>query len=711
MPSIITAQPYRISTLYRQLKSLSRAVLPIAVCAASVGLAHADTGTLDYQDVFDLETAAKPVFSPDSKYVVYERVSMDVQHDKKSLELWKIELSSGKNVPLIQGLGLGLSKAASPRNAVFSPSGEKVAFIANDEQGAQIFVYYLDSKDLIQVTRLGQSPSNIIWSPDGKQIAFSMFTPEDTKPIFKDMPSKPEGAKWAEHAKLIDKTLYRRDGSGYVENGYQHLYVVPASGGTPKKITSGSFHHSGTLAWHPKKPLIFFAANRSDNWELEPAESDIFSIDIDTLDLQKVTEFTGPESNPMLSKEGDTLIFEWVNDRKLSYQVNQIMTLDLTDTKTKRSLTPDLDRQIQDVKLKPDSNEIFFSYIDKGETKLASVNIKGKKETYDVEMGGQAIGRPYTSGDFAIAENGTIVFVEDNSHRPGDLSLLKRGKKTQLTDLNSDVFAHINTAIIKPLSVKSSLDELEIGAWIAYPPDYDEKADKKYPLIIEIHGGPHASYGDTFSMEIQLMAAKGYAVVWSNPRGSSSYGEDFGNLIHHNYPSNDYQDLMDVIDVAIETGNIDDSNLFITGGSGGGVLTAWSIGKTKRFSAAVVAKPVINWLSFALTADAYPFFTQYWMEAMPWEIHDKLWQRSPLSLVGNVTTPTMLLTGDADYRTPISETEQYYHALRLQSVPSVMVRIPGASHGIAARPSHLIQKVGNIVAWFDRYNTQKAKEQ
>jgi dipeptidyl aminopeptidase/acylaminoacyl peptidase len=211
-------------------------------------------------------------------------------------------------------------------------------------------------------------------------------------------------------------------------------------------------------------------------------------------------------------------------------------------------------------------------------------------------------------------------------------------------------------------------------------------------------------------MEIQLMAAKGYVVVWSNPRGSSSYGEEFGNLIHHNYPSKDYNDLMDVVDAVIAKGYIDTNNLFITGGSGGGVLTAWSIGMTDRFAAAVVAKPVINWVSFALTADAYPYFSQYWMADKPWNIADKLWKRSPLSLVGNVTTPTMLLTGEADYRTPISESEQYYQALRLQGIDSAMVRIPGASHGIASRPSRLIQKVGNILAWFERYKTSDEKD-
>jgi dipeptidyl aminopeptidase/acylaminoacyl peptidase len=686
----------------RRAKALSLAIV-MGLTALSPFVAVANAGNnnvLDYQDVFDLEVAANPVFSADGKHVMYERVSMDVMSDSRRTDIWQINLGSGAHTPLF-GANAGFS---NPRNVTVSPDGKRIAFVANDETGAQIFTAYTNSSVISQITHLQQSPSNITWSPDGKHIAFSMFTPTAQKPIFTDMPAKPDSAQWAGTARVIDKTLYRRDGSGYVKHGFDHIYVVPSDGGTPRQLTQGDFHHNGTLAWHPEQNVIYFSANRSKNWELEPYEANIYSVDINDGRISEITNVAGPESNPMVSKNGEHLVFNWVNDRKLSYQVNQIMLLDLENPDDINSLTPDLDRQIQSVKWQDD--DLVFSYIDGGETLLAKLSLRGKMKKLDLNIGGQSVGRPYTSGDFATANNGSLVIVEDNSNQPGDLVLVKGKKKTPLTNLNADVFDHISSATIETISVRSSIDQRPIDAWIAYPPGFDSSSKKKYPLIIEIHGGPHAAYGDTFSMEVQLMAAKGYAVVWSNPRGSSSYGEDFGNTIHHNYPSDDYQDLMDVVDATIATGNIDSDNLFITGGSGGGVLTAWSIGKTKRFSAAVVAKPVINWLSFALTADAYPFFTQYWMQDMPWNIADKLWARSPLSLVGNVTTPTMMLTGEADYRTPMSETEQYYHALRLQQIPSVMVRIPGASHGIAARPSHLIQKVGNIVSWFDRYNTQ-----
>jgi dipeptidyl aminopeptidase/acylaminoacyl peptidase len=302
-----------------------------------------------------------------------------------------------------------------------------------------------------------------------------------------------------------------------------------------------------------------------------------------------------------------------------------------------------------------------------------------------------------------VIDNDEIVITSANSERPADLALVKKGKMRSLTSLNDDLLNHKTSASVNEITVKSSVDGRDIQAWYALPPGFD--MSKTYPLILEIHGGPHTAYGPNFSTEVQLMAAKGYVVVWANPRGSTSYGEDFANLIHHNYPSQDYNDLMDVVDDITAKSYIDKTNLFVTGGSGGGVLTAWIIGKTDRFKAAVVAKPVINWLSFALTADAYSYFTKYWMPGMPWEHVEHLWQHSPLSLVGNVNTPTMLLTGEQDVRTPMSETEQYYQALQLRKIESAMVRIPKASHGIAARPSNLIQKVGNIIAWFEKYRT------
>lgn len=658
------------------------------------------SNTLVYDDTFNLEFVANPQFI-DEETVIYARQSMDIMTDSRQSRLWQVDIKSGEHRPFIS-LDENLSQAT------LSPNGKIMAYTKAVNGRSQLHIYYLDTMQSVRLTNTDETPRQLTWSKDSKALAFTLFTEEKQKPLFTAMPNKPKGAQWAEQATYIDAVQYRGDGRGYLREGFDQIYVLPVEGGTPRQLTTGEFPSGGSLAFSNDSDWIYFATPYREDYALNPLSSDIYKVNVSTGEIEQVTNIEGPESSPSLSPDGKYLAFTQLNDRKLSYQNGDLVVLELKSGNITR-LTTSLDRSLGKFEWRRDSRGLIFSYLDHGETKLASVNLKGDVKPIDVTLGGQAFGRPYTSGDFAVSDNGDIVYTTANRATPGDLALFRKGKEdTQLTDLNRDALSHKALAQVQDLAVVSSFDERAIDAWIALPPGFD--SSKKYPLILEIHGGPHAAYGPHFAMEIQLMASQGYVVVWSNPRGSSSYGEDFGNLIHHNYPSEDYNDLMDVVDAVIEKGYVDTDNLFITGGSGGGVLTAWSIGKTDRFRAAVVAKPVINWMSFALTADAYPFFSQYWMADKPWNIADKLWKRSPLSLVGNVKTPTMLLTGEADYRTPISESEQYYQALKLQGVDAAMVRIPGASHGIASRPSRLIQKVGNIMAWFERYRKEQDGE-
>lgn len=271
----------------------------------------------------------------------------------------------------------------------------------------------------------------------------------------------------------------------------------------------------------------------------------------------------------------------------------------------------------------------------------------------------------------------------------------------RITRLNDDLFDQRRLGSTEEFWFKSSADGRKIQGWVVRPPGFDPA--RKYPLILEIHGGPFANYGDRFSMEIQLYAAAGYVVLYVNPRGSTGYGEEFANLIHHAYPGQDYDDLMSSVDAVLEKGSIDRDRLYVTGGSGGGILTAWVVGKTNRFRAAVAVKPVINWYSFVLTSDIYPYFNAYWFPGVPWKNAEHFLRRSPISLVENVVTPTMLMTGEEDYRTPISESEQFYQALRLRKVDTALVRIPGASHAIEDRPSRLITKVQHVLKWFEMH--------
>lgn len=688
------------------LKQIKITVIAIAVMISHTAvfsnnaIAEAGPDRLDYKDIFEIEYAASPQMSPDGKSVIYVRRSADVMKDSTRSNIWQVGLDGKNHRPLLSG------KASywMPR---FSKDGKRLAYLSSVEGKPQLYMRWMDTGQTARLTDLQSSPGGITWSPDGKWIAFSMLVKAKAKSLFKDMPAKPKGAKWAETAKYIDRVQYRSNGAGYLPRGYRHIFVVPTDGGTARQITSGDFNHGGQISWSGDSQHIYINADRHKDWEYRPLESDIYQITVADGTLKNITNRPGPDGRPVISPDGRKIAYSRFDDRKLASQNSHLFVMDV-DGKNPKDLTPDLDRSISNIQWAKNGKGIYFLYVDHSRTNVGYVDLKGNIKSLTDAVGGQSLGRPYTSGDYVVAGRGRVVFSLNKTDRPADLAVVNgKGKIIQLTHLNEDLLGHKHMAAVSEMMVKSSEDGREIQAWIATPPDFDPK--KKYPLILEIHGGPHAAYSAAYSTEIQLYAAKGYVVVWANPRGSTSYGEDFANLIHHNYPSLDYNDLMDVVDGVIAKGYVDPEQLFVTGGSGGGVLTAWIVGKTDRFKAAVVAKPVINWLSFSLTADASVYFTQYWMPGMPWEHVEHLWKHSPLSLVGNVKTPTLLLTGEDDYRTPISETEQYYQALKLQKVDTAMIRIQKAHHGIASRPSNLVQKIGNIIAWFDKYKPEEAE--
>jgi dipeptidyl aminopeptidase/acylaminoacyl peptidase len=342
-------------------------------------------------------------------------------------------------------------------------------------------------------------------------------------------------------------------------------------------------------------------------------------------------------------------------------------------------------------------------YNDLGITKIGHIDLKGNVTDIVSNVGGTTLGRPYASGSFSVAINGTIVYTMSRPDSPSDLVIIDNKDKTPqtITHLNSDLLAYRSMGVVEEIWYTSSVDKRDIQGWVVYPPNH--KKGTKVPLLVENHGGPILNYGPHFSAEIQLYAAAGYAVFYPNPRGSTSYGEEFGNLLYNNYPGEDYNDVMDGVDALINRGIADENNLYVTGGSAGGIMTAWIIGKNNRFKAAVVAKPVMNWISKTLTADNYYGYANSRYPGQPWENFENYWKFSPISLVGNVETPTMVMVGMNDLRTPPSEAKQLYHALKLRKIETVLVEIPDASHGIAARPSNLITKVAHTLAWFEKF--------
>ena len=643
-------------------------------------------------DVFDLEYVSNTMISPDGNKVLYQRNFNDIMTDESFSNIWIINYDGTENRPITTGN----YKDNSPQ---WSNNGDKFIFKSNREGKSQIFLFDLNNNSIQKLTNFQYSMGSLRWSPDDKFILFSSFIDSKRKKLI-EMPEKPKGAKWNDPPIEISDLNYRYDSSGLRKPGEVQFFTLPISGGTPRQISDIKPEKSAGQAEWLGNDKIVFSANLNDDSDYNTINSEIYILDLDSGKHLPLTSRNGPDFSPEVSNDESLIAYLGYDDEYLGYQQNSIYIMK-PDGSKKFRIQMDFDRNISNIYWSGDNKRIFFQFDDMGLTKIGSVTLDGKIEIVVDQVGGLSFSRPYSGGFFSISKNNRYSFTYGTTYNPADLATGYKGSKKRLTNLNKDLFDYKELGVVEEIWYKSSYDNKMIQGWIVKPPNFDKT--KKYPLILEIHGGPHTNYGFHFSSEVQLFAAKGYVVLYTNPRGSTSYGKDFANLIHHNYPSQDYDDLMSGIDYVIQSGYIDENNLFVTGGSGGGVLTSWIVGKTNRFKAAVVAKPVINWYSFVLYADNIGYFYKYWFDDFPWNDPESYLKRSPISYVGNVKTPTMVLTGEKDYRTPIAESEQFYAGLKLNKVETMLVRIPNTNHGIASKPSNLIAKVNAILAWFEKY--------
>ncbi len=645
-------------------------------------------------DVFALEWASDPEISADGSQVAYVRQSFDIRSDNRRGAIWLVDQDGGNHRPLAGGA----TSESSPR---WSPDGTRLAFVATEADGsAQIHVRWLAEGVTSRVTNLTETPSRLAWSPDGRQLAFVMRVASRNEPLKVKLPEAPKGARWADPLKAIDRMVYRADGEGFLPDAFRHVFVVPADGGSARQLTEGPWEHED-LAWTPDGKELLVSANRRPDSDLVPGDTEIHAIEVATGEIRALTKRFGPDAEPAVSPDGKHVAYTGFDDRFQGYQRARLYVM-RRDTGEIRELAAELDRDIEDPVWSRDGRSVVFSYDDQGGSRIAAVDLSGRLTNLVDDLGGESWSRPYSGGTFSVARDGTIAYSASDPLAPAEVGLLDGNKTRRLTKLNAELLGERELGQVEEIWTTSAVDGRRIQSWLIRPPGYDPA--KNYPMILEIHGGPFANYGPRFAAELQLYAAAGYVVLFSNPRGSTSYGEEFGNLIHHAYPGRDYDDLMSAVDASIAKGGIDETRLFVTGGSGGGVLTAWIVGTTDRFRAAAVQKPVINWASFVLTADLTNFFYKYWFEKPPWDDYQAYWQRSPLSRVGNVKTPTMVVTGEQDFRTPMSESEQYYQALRLRGVDTLLVRVPGAPHALDQRPSQLISRIAHILAWFAKHD-------
>ncbi|MFL6230304.1 MAG: S9 family peptidase [Pyrinomonadaceae bacterium] len=662
----------------------SLVMLSALACAAAAADAPRDRLSID--QFLDWEYVQSPQVSPDGSQIAYTRRWTDKVNDTYVDEVWIMNADGSHNRFFVKG-----------SQARWSPDGRRIVYVAPGQpQGAQLFVKWLDSPGETQVTHLERSPGSPQWSPDGKRIAFTMLVPAVQQ--FKiNMPQRPAGAKWVDAPRVVDRLDYRSDGSGWRPEGYTHIFVVADEGGTPRQLTQGDYNESGA-EWMPDSETILFTSLRKPDAEYVFRDSEIYAASVRTGDVRALTDRNGPDSNPAVSPDGRLIAYTGFDQTDDTYRINKLYLMN-ADGSNKRLLTGDFDRAVGDPHWSPDGGGVYFTTEDKGTDNLWFVPVRGGAPK-QVTQGTHQFRFSSMSRDGLVA--GTLT-APQTSANVVSFNLKQPAAIRQLTNVNADVLEGRKLGAVEEIWY-DSVGGKRIQGWIVKPPDFDP--NKKYPLILYIHGGPHTMYGVGFNFEFQNHAANGYVVLYTNPRGSTGYGEQFGNAIKNAYPGDDYTDLMNGVDEVIKRGYIDANNLFVCGGSGGGVLTSWIVGHTDRFAAAVVMKPVVNWYSFVGTTDSSSWY--YNFAKLPWEDPAEHLRRSPITYVGNVKTPTMVMDGELDLRTPIEQTEQYYRALKLRHVPTLMVRLPDEYHGFNAdftnrHPSNRIAQILYLRGWFDKY--------
>lgn len=645
------------------------------------------TKLLDTQTYLEMESVGSPNISPDGKFILFTRGQVDKMNDRNRSNLLLVDVDGTR----IRELTSGDFRVSSP---TWSPDGKRIAFVSDRSGTSQLHMLWLDTREVVQLTNLEHSPVGLSWSPDGKRIAFSSFIPARESLLKIEMPKFPRGAKLAAPAVIEDRLSWRSDGRGFRQKGYSQIFVVDSIlGGTPLQVTSGDYSHSGP-EWGPEGKRIYFSAIRKPDVEYQRGDSEIYSVDLDSLEIQTLTSRKGPDRSPRISPDGRWIIYSGYDENDNYSNLSNLYIMDIGGG-GKRMLAGNLANSPGSVTWAKDSSGVYFLLGVKGSQNLHFVSRSG-------EVRQLTEGVHYLSG-LSLADNGQVAMTRSDFYHPGYLITFNVDRPNQfktLVDVNEDVLADVKLGQVEELWAKSK-DGWDVQSWLMKPANFEP--GKKYPLLLWIHGGPVSMYTVRFSWNYQNFAADDYAVLWANPRGSTGYGQEFVNGINYFYPGNDFNDLMACVDAAIAKGFIDDRNLFVTGSSGGGVLTAWIVGHTDRFRAAVSQRPVIDWHSFVGNTDGAGWYRRF--RKNPWEDPVEYAERSPLHYVANVTTPTMMLSGEADLRTPIGQAEEFYRALKILKKDTLHVKLPGEYHG-SRSTSHRIATQLYLKAWFEKYRVR-----
>jgi dipeptidyl aminopeptidase/acylaminoacyl peptidase len=669
------------------MRSLSSTLIVIVLGLAV--FAQTKPRLLDKDTFMEMEAVGNPAISPDGRSIIFTRTWVDKLKDRSRSNLWIIDVDGARARELTGG-------AHNDSSPVWSPDGKRIAFLSDRDGTEQLYVMWLDTREMAQLTRLERGPNNIDWSPDGKYIAFTSSVPDNDPILPVKLPEKPRGAEWARPAVVVDRLQWASDGRGPLPKANTHVFVIDATlGGTPRQITSGKYNHSG-FDWASDGRTIYVSGIRKPEAEYLRNDSEIYAVDPATLEIKQLTDRKGPDTNPETSPNGNWIAYAGYDDKMYTNHIGSLYLMDKQGG-GKRLLATDLLSSPQNLSWAADSSGVYFTVQEKGSSHVYFVALDGRKRK--VTDGVQML------NGLSLSAGGQAAAVRTSFQEPGSLvtfNVKDTAKMTKLVDVNSDVLANVKLGEAEELWFTSK-DGLKVQGWLIKPANFE--AGRKYPMVLWIHGGPWSMYSVAWNWAFQNFAANGYAVLYTNPRGSTGYGQDFVNGIQYSYPGKDYDDLMAGVDAAIAKGFIDDKNLFVCGGSGGGVLTAWIVGHTDRFAAAVSMRPVINWHSFVGTTDGANWYHQF--QKRPWEDPMEFAVRSPLHYVANVKTPTMIMTGEADLRTPMGQSEEYYRALKMLKKETLLVRMPDEFHGWR-RPSHQLLQQLYLQAWFEKHMRKDA---
>lgn len=663
-------------------------LLPVSLLAALPPLTS--------ESVFDWRTARAPQISPDGRRVVYALETADRFADTFYVNLWMVSVDGKDQRPLTSGKW-------KDSLARWSPDGSKLAYVSTRAGRPQIFVRWMDTGAEAKITDLENAPSSMNWSADGAYIAYLARVP-GKEPWTVSMPKAPAGATWAPPPVVETRLKWRADGIGGIgqrPTGFTHLFVIPVTGGAARQITEGDFDHGGEPCWMPDGRSVLLAASRQPDADTTLYGVHIWRFGLDGSAPEQLTRTEGMQGNPVASPDGRYIAFTGFADKGFSFHNTNLYLMNADGSGT-RQVGSNLDRSL-----------VFPQWEAGSRSLLAMAETEGRSHLYRVPLDGPAValtkadgrfGTAYAATDpFTLAPGGQIAVSFSSPAEPADIVTFAVGspdRVRKLTNMNGGLLS--GRALGKVEEIKwDSFDGKQMQGWLIYPPGFD--GSKKYPLILDIHGGPHAMYGVEFNQQMQIFAGRGFVVFYSNPRGSTGYGEEFGNVIHGRYPGDDFKDLMTGVDAVVAKGFIDPKKLCVTGGSGGGLLTAWTVTQTGRFAAAVSQYPVTNWLTQTGSSDI-GLSMMRWMKAAPWENPQQYIAHSPVFFADKVTTPTMVLTGEEDWRTPIGQSEEFYFALKVKKVDTVLVRVPKEPHGIrGAYPSHRIAKIEHILGWMEKY--------